>query len=207
MLGSVYLLGGGEIGRGETRLIDDYILSHVKRAGDIVFIGAASGDSQEYFETFKKVYNDGSKTIFLTSDQGKNEFLNYVKNAKIIYLGGGDTETLKNQLIEWDAKKVFIEALKNNTDIVGISAGAYVLSKYYTHEENGNIDINEGLGFAPFVIQVHSTPTKEKAALSVLKPIEQKTPFIAISDRSALVVDINKTTSIGDGYISRYDNK
>jgi peptidase E len=143
MTGYVYLLGGGEIGNNETKIIDDFILSNTKIEGNIVFIGAASADSNGYFETFKKVYGDNN-TVFITAQFSRDEFSNAILKSRIVYLGGGSTELLQAQLKKWDAHKVFINALKGGTDLVGMSAGAYILSKYYIHEENDTFKVKKG---------------------------------------------------------------
>lgn len=205
MYGNIYLLGGGEIGNGETKLVDDFILTHSKKDGVVLFIGVASGDSEGYFETFKKVYGINNKTIFITAKYNEQEFAKAVNEAKIIYLGGGSTELLLNQLKKWNASKILTDAIKNGTDVVGMSAGAYVLAKKYLHEENNNLEIREGLGLISATVLVHSTVKKEDKSLKIVELMDADNSFVAISERSALVVSDKKTISIGDGTITRYD--
>jgi hypothetical protein len=45
------------------------------------------------------------------------------------------------------------------------------------------------------------------AAYKLLESKNRDVPFIAITERAALVVTGLKTISIGDGYVSRYDFK
>jgi len=207
MNGNIYLIGGGEIGSGETKLIDDFVLTNYKKSGLVLFIGAASGDSEAYFETFKKVYGADNETIFITMKCSKDEFIRTTKKAKIIYLGGGSTDLLLIQLKEWDADKIFATLIKNGTDIVGMSAGAYVLTKNYLHEENGCFTILKGLGIISATILVHATTKAETESLKVIKLTNINDSFVSISERSALIVSNEKTTIIGDGKISRYDFK
>ena len=207
MIGNVYLLGGGEIDKNETELIDAFVLSHTKKDGDIIFVGAASGDDEEYFESFKKVYNDGSKIVFLTSGSTNNDFTIAIANAKIVYLGGGSTEVLQHQLDKWGAKSTFVKALRNGTDFVGMSAGAYVLSQYYIHKENESYEIRSGLGLVSIVTQVHSTIKQEKSANKLLESNGKTVPLVAITEKSALLITENKTVAIGNGHITRYNSE
>lgn len=189
MAGDIYLLGGGEIKDGETCKIDYYILDHAKKVGTIAFIGAASGDAVGYFEAVKEVYSrDGDETVFVTSDFSEDEFRDAIVGAKIVYIGGGVTERLMKKLKDWKAKEVFVEALENGTDLVGLSAGMYVLSEYYIHDEEDGFEVREGLGLVPVVALAHSTLEKEQRARGLIAGNEfERKKFVALPECEMMI--------------------
>jgi len=193
MRGKIYLIGGGEIGKGETEVIDRYILDNsTKKEGKIVFIGAAASDSEGYFRVFSKVYGDGA--VFLKSDFSAGRFRAIISSAKIVYLGGGVTELLMRKLLEWGAREVFLTALMKGVDFVGMSAGAYVLCDGYVDETGDELKVSEGLGIVPGVVQAHVDEEKVELSKTIVK-----TDFYPLKEGEAVVFD-------GDGDIRKIKN-
>ena len=106
----IVLIGGGDIGRGntlyETKEIDEEIIKMTNKENpNFLFIGLASSYSDSYYDTIKKIYKDlGCNTSYLKKkniinnpDITKNKIL----NADIIYIGGGDSIKLINEIKEY----------------------------------------------------------------------------------------------------------
>ncbi len=79
----------------------------------------------------------------------EDDFINQLKSADVVYLRGGNTQKLKNQLNTYTGLR---ESLSGKT-VAGSSAGAYVLAKYYY--TNSRNEILEGFGFLPIRIVCH----------------------------------------------------
>lgn len=161
----IFLIGGGEISERETEAIDRKALASREKTGVIVFIGAAAGDSEGYYECFKKYYsslcNDKS-FVMLKSTVSAKEAKKTLLDASFVYLGGGKTEALYDTLQKWGGKELLEEASKTGVILAGISAGAYVLAKGWRHFEDGKIETGPGFGLANVIIECHSTINSRK---------------------------------------------
>lgn len=124
----IVAISGGEIGTGETRAIDEFIVElSGKRAPQALFVPTASGDSTGYAATFTEVY--GTKlgcdvaTLNLLSGQGSEDMRSMVEAADIIYVGGGDTKLLIDTWTTSGFSDLMIRAWERSKVLCGISAG------------------------------------------------------------------------------------
>jgi dipeptidase E len=131
------LIGGGDTGRGnssyETKEIDEEIVKLTgKENPNFLFIGLASSHSDSYYDTMKKIYKElGCTPVYLK----KSNILNNpdivetkIKDADIIYICGGDSVKLINDIKEYKIDKLLLDAYNNGTVLAGMSAGAILLS-------------------------------------------------------------------------------
>lgn len=170
------LIGGGDIGRSntkyETKEIDEKIVKlSSKENPNFLFIGLASNFSDSYYKVIKDIYkNLGCKTGKIS-----NKTLTHIevveekiKNADIIYIGGGDTVKLVNILKENKIDKMLKEKLDTESVLVGISAGAisYLKSGLSDTEIMNNISNNyvkvDGLGFIDYMFVPHFSSDSKK---------------------------------------------
>lgn len=170
------LIGGGDIGRSntkyETKEIDEKIVKlSNKENPNFLFIGLASNFSDSYYKVIKDIYkNLGCKTGKIS-----NKTLTHIevveekiKNADIIYIGGGDTVKLVNILKENKIDKMLKEKLDTESVLVGISAGAisYLKSGLSDTEIMNNISNNyvkvDGLGFIDYMFVPHFSSDSKK---------------------------------------------
>lgn len=170
------LIGGGDIGRSntkyETKEIDEKIVKlSSKENPNFLFIGLASNFSDSYYKVIKDIYkNLGCKTGKIS-----NKTLTHIevveekiKNADIIYIGGGDTVKLVNILKENKIDKMLKEKLDTESVLVGISAGAisYLKSGLSDTEIINNISNNyvkvDGLGFIDYMFVPHFSSDSKK---------------------------------------------
>ena len=109
------LIGGGEIGRGntpyETKEIDEEIVKlSNKEHPNFLFIGLASSHSDSYYDQIKKIYKDlGCETVYLKKSNvinNPNIVENKINSADIIYIGGGDTIKLLNYVKDYHIDKL-----------------------------------------------------------------------------------------------------
>ena len=131
------LIGGGDTGRGNTsyntKEIDEEIVKMTEKENpNFLFIGLASSHSDSYYDTMKKIYKElGCTPVYLK----KSNILNNpdivetkIKDADIIYICGGDSVKLINDIKEYKIDKLLLEAYNNGTVLAGMSAGAILLS-------------------------------------------------------------------------------
>ena len=199
------LIGGGEIGRGkasyEMQHIDEEIVKlSNKEKPNFLFIGLASSYADSYYDTIKKIYqNLGCETVYLK----KSNIINNpdivekkINNADIIYIGGGDTIKLLDNIKEYHIDKLLNKAKEKDIVIAGISAGAILLSKegysdsYILRGEKDKYEFIKGLNFVDIVISPHyekeSNKTKE-----LLKDKNNRKVY-CISNCAALKIVDNK---------------
>ena len=132
------LIGGGEIGRGdtpyETEIIDKEIIKMSEKVRpNLLFIGFASSHSDSYYDVIKKNFQKlGCETQYLKKSNClynpeivKAKF----QTADIIYVGGGDTLKLLERIEEYQLKPLFRAAMERNCVMAGISAGAILFAR------------------------------------------------------------------------------
>ena len=180
------LIGGGETGRGtttyETKEIDEEVVKMTgKENPNFLFVGLASSFSDSYFDTIKKIYKElGCTPVYLK----KKNILNNpdivetkIKEADIIYICGGDTVKLVNDVKEYKIDVLLKEAYEKGTVLAGMSAGAILLAKdgfsdsKIMRGESDKHEFIEGLDFIDisFCPHYNSNPTKTKELEEELK--------------------------------------
>lgn len=171
------LIGGGEIGKGqtsyETENIDKEIVNmSEKEHPNLLFIGLASSYSDSYYDLIKKIYkNLGCECAYLKKKNVINNpdiVKNKILNADIIYIGGGDTIKLMEVVKEYEIDKLLKEAYEKGTVLAGISAGGILLSKegysdsLILRGESNNYTFIDGLGFTNISFCPHYNADEKK---------------------------------------------
>lgn len=211
----IVLIGGGDIGRGntlyETKEIDEEIIKMTNKENpNFLFIGLASSYSDSYYDTIKKIYKElGCNTSYLKKkniinnpDITKNKIL----NADIIYIGGGDSIKLINEIKEYKIDTLLEEALNKKTVLVGISAGAILLSKegfsdsLILRGESDKYSFLEGLNLININICPHyslekSIQLKEQINNREIYCLENSTA-LKIEDDSITIIKANPNNNI-----------
>ncbi len=203
MKGSIYLIGGGEIGKGETAKIDNELIEITPADKTLVFFGTAAGDNREYINTIESVFKSNLKVIAPTEKDGPEFALSSINSASIIYLGGGTTELLLNLFEKWRLVQPLRHALSRGAHLVGMSAGAQALSAWYVHEDENSMELRRGWGFVSSCILVHADQNSSAQA-EVLWGDSQdanQNPFIAIGEGAAWRVNPSGALKIGTGKI------
>lgn len=204
------LIGGGDVGRGntsyETEKIDTEIVKMTaKENPNFLFIGLASSFSDSYFDTMKKIYqNLGCIPVYLK----KKNILNNrsivedkIKNADIIYFSGGDSEKLINDIKNYDLFSLLKEKAKSNVVFAGMSAGAILFCKEgfsdfkKLKDNTADYEFISGLNFLDISFCPHYE--KEKR-LSLKKHLQVGQKVYSLENNVALKIE-NETISIIKG--------
>lgn len=194
-------MGGGEIGDGDTLLIDEDILSLSPKGSAFVFFGFASGDSTNYASTIASVYEQKHNVIVPTEAKGRDFAIDAIKSADIIYFGGGNTEQLLRVFAQWGLVEYLRAAIGRGVHVAGMSAGAQALSAQYVHEDSNSFELREGWGIIPTGVLVHANPTSFKKAKLLWSDHDMTYNFVAVEEGAAWRINATKTTKIGSGRI------
>lgn len=194
-MGKIVCIGGlnglknenGEFISYEPRKVDKEIIKLSNKIHpNVLFIGTASKEREDYFNTFSVAYKSLGANIevlrILNNELTPNEILDKILLSDIIYVGCGNTRFM---LEKWKEKGVDI-ALKKAHDkgivLAGMSAGSYCWFDY-------NYDLIQGLGFINAVNCVHYNRKDEIAKKKFYDVIQNKNMIgIALDDCVALEV-------------------
>lgn len=220
------LVGGGEVGRGktayETKEIDiEAVKMTEKEKPNFLFIGLASTFSDSYYDTMKKIYkNLGCNCAYLKKKNIINNpqiVKDKIKEADLIYISGGDTIKLVNEVKEYGIDILLREAYENGTVLLGISAGAILLSNggfsdsLILRGESNEYTFVEGLHFINLEISPHYKSNIKKD--SSLKDYIKKTKkvFVCLENCTALKIIDNtyqviKSSKEKEGYLCSVEN-
>src|SRR3989339_658435 len=109
---NIFIIGGGEIAKGETQEIDESIMKSAIKGSSFVFFGTAAGDAEGYGEIINKVFGDYFNVTVATEAKGQEFSENAIKNASVIYLGGGTTKFLIDHFEKWNLVPLLREAIE-----------------------------------------------------------------------------------------------
>lgn len=200
------LIGGGDVGRGntsyETKEIDEAVVKlTAKEKPNFLFIGLASSFSDSYYDTMKKIYTLlgctcqylKKKNIINNPDIVKEK----ISKADIIYFCGGDTLKLINDLTTYNIVELLKEKVKTKVVIVGMSAGAICFAKSgfsdckKLHDSEANYEFVNGLNFLDIDICPHYD-NRKLALKTSLKNINKK--VYCLENNTALVINNKEIT-------------
>lgn len=173
-MGKIVAIGGGELYWGETRAIDEYIVRLAgKDSPKLLFIPTASGDTESYIDLVKKVYGELGcivDTLCLFKEPyADKEIQDKIFSTDIIYVGGGDTETMMQKWAEHSVDTYLRAAYQRGIILSGLSAGSdcwfiagYSDSEFFTDTPNPAYKWVRGLGLLPFLHTPHYNEPERK---------------------------------------------
>lgn len=178
-----YAIGGGELKNKTTIKLDQILAEEAKNHAlgqrpYALFIPTASHDCMPYYNTFHKIYTGifNLKTdVVLTC--GRTFDLEKIKQkflkADLIYIGGGDTIFLIQELRRSGVLDFLIDAYQRGVIIAGLSAGAILFFEdIYTDSLKDNTELPyslaKGLGLFKGLISPHYNQRKEDFDRTIL---------------------------------------
>lgn len=198
-MGRLILIGGGNLKEKTTFKIDKYITSLVSNKPNVLFIPTASKDSTRVIDNFKTTYDilANVDTLCLTKDDD----INKVNWADIIYIGGGSTKDLLNIWKEKGFDKVIKRLYDDNKIIAGMSAGAICFFEYGLTDTNAfydngycNYELIECLGIIKGMCTPHYNIDGKEVFNLLVK--QKGIRGFAIEDNAALCLFDDKIYSI-----------
>lgn len=138
-MGSIFAIGGGEIGYLgtpiQTTLIDQEIIAATnKHNPNLLFVPTASNDAESYCKQIEIHFGERLSCkvdhLRLLSGITEREINAKIEWADIVYVGGGNTLKMLEVWRELVVDTKLIAANKDGTILAGLSAGAICWFKY-----------------------------------------------------------------------------
>ncbi len=168
----IYMLGGVDVLKGQVSPLDHSWLADAN-GKSICIVDLTSKDTarRPMFRSIMEAHFSkltDSKLVFVSEQPSQEDVLNAFENAGAIYIPGGDTEALLDNLAYQDLLCVIRSSV---LPIVGNSAGAVAVCQDAVLMTDADVKtprVRVGLGLVPFSIDPHydSTHDEELFALS-----------------------------------------
>lgn len=195
MTNKIYLLGGADIKKGESKEIDKEAFANADNK-NILVLNLTTND-KERLENYRIFSTDYFKNLGATNIVFINELYDDIEkqfhNSGLLYIPGGNTELLMKKIKEKNLED-FI--LKYRGVIVGNSAGAMVLCDEAICAYEGR-KIMKGLDLLDLRIDVHYNESHNKKLLELSNNRE----IYAIPEKSVVIIDGKDKSFIGDVYL------
>jgi cyanophycinase len=206
--GTLFIIGGGDKSKS---LMQQLVTTAQLQAGDyIAFLPMATEepDTSYYYikEDFAGVCNNKVISFnFKKNDVNKTSWIDSVRHAKLIYLGGGDQSRFMNIALHTPIQTAIQQAYKNGATVAGTSAGAAMMTHYMitgnqllgdtTYEStfpklwNNNLEIKEGLSLLDSaIIDMHFIARSRYNRLLTAIAKYPTLPCIGIDEGTAIIV-------------------
>lgn len=211
---TLVLIGGGEFSFGETREIDELLLSRiVPERRTVAFLPTASG-SAEYATHFGAYLRGIDPSIEVVNvpvyrgrDARRQKSVNTITTAGMVYLGGGVTNNLLETLRDSPTEVALRDAAAGGAVIAAIGAAASSFGTYARDMRGGSSALPSLGWLANTVIDTGFDPDND-TALRRLMSLPDVTLGLGIPAKTALVIGSDGTGEIvGEGQIAAFRKK
>jgi cyanophycinase len=221
--GKLFIIGGGAI--SDSFRMQILTTGHWKKGDVIAAVTLASGYGDSAYiwmnDDFKKLTAEDCLK-FDSAAVYDPQKIAALKNAKIIFLGGGDQERFMRIIKNTPVKETILEARNNGALIAGTSAGASVMSRLmitgnalldtaqsstFKRLSKGNLELKEGLGLLDSVIidQHFIVRSRYNRMLSAIME-HPNYNCIGINESTAIIIDNGWTTVAGESQVIVFSN-
>ena len=224
--GNLFIIGGGH--KSEALMQQLISTAHLNSNDYIVFLPMATQEPDTgYFyikQDFAKVCNNKVVSFnFTKNDINKSGWIDSLKKARLIYLGGGDQSRFMNIVLHTPIQTAIQQAYKNGGTVAGTSAGAAIMSHYMitgnqllgdtTYEStfpkllNSNIEMKEGLSLLDSaIIDMHFITRSRYNRLLTAIAKYPTLPCIGIDEGTAIIVHNNVVKVAGASQVIVFSN-
>lgn len=209
----IIAIGGGNIKEKTTLIIDQFILNLIsKEEKKVLLIPIASGDNEQYIETFCNYYSSlNAKVDVLRLSQISNDCLirSKIFSADIIYIGGGNVGKLMRVIKRLKVNEYLIQAYQNGTILCGISAGAMIYFESGYSDCNKSTNINapytkvKGLNLLPYCFTPHYNHQERKGFDEFIR-LNQFNGLALADDCAVLFEDEQITSKLSNSLNKNY---
>jgi cyanophycinase len=214
--GKLFIIGGGD--RTDAMMNELVDLAGIRTEGYAYILPMASSvPDSSILWTKEDFIVTGIRNIsgynFLSGLTPPRAQLDSLRNAKLVYICGGDQSRFMSVVLNSPVMDAIIHAYTNGAVIAGTSAGAAVMSKKmitgnqkkhsdseagFVTIESDNIEITEGLGFLTDVIIDQHFIKRQRLNRLVAASIENPDQLcVGIDESTAIIVDGNYATVTG----------
>lgn len=204
------LIGGGEFSFGDTREIDQFLLSQMGDNRTVAFLPTASGSAEyathfgAYLHALDPSVNVINVPVYRGRDNRRQKNLNTLLSAGMIYLGGGVTNNLAPLLRESPVELAMRDAAGNGVIVAAIGAAASCFG-ISARDMHGTSTAIAALGWlANTVIDTGFDPQND-TPLRRLMSLPDVKLGLGIPAKTALVISRDGNTQIvGEGQIAAF---
>lgn len=210
---TLVLIGGGEFSFGETREIDELLVSRMPAGRKTVaFLPTASGSAEyaghfgRYLREIDPALEVVNVPVYRGRDNRRPKNLNTILGAGLVYLGGGVTNNLLEVIRESAAEMAIRDAAANGAVIAAIGAAA---SCFGTHARDmRRVGAIPGLGWIDHTVIETTFDPQNDQALRRLMSLPDVELGLGIPAGTALVVDgAGEGTIVGSGQVAAFRKK
>lgn len=223
--GKLFIIGGGS--RPAT-MVDRIVKeSGIDKGGYGIVLPMSSSipDSSAYYATnqfYKLGFNNVYGLNFIKDEELEESKLDSLRNAKLIYISGGDQNRFMEIVQGTEIEIIIHEAYKNGTLIAGTSAGAAVMSKMmitgselkhpeysstYRNLETENIETKAGLGLITnIVVDQHFVKRSRYNRLLTAIIDYPELIGVGIDESTAILVSGNTIEVVGESQVIIFKN-
>lgn len=194
-----------EIRNDFLRLIKDKNPAELKVAYIITAAYGDNGPNQEHINNHIKNFKKcGLNNVGILDLRGMKQLYleKILQNKDIIFVGGGNTFYLLQQVKKSGFDKIVRRLLKAGKIYVGVSAGSYIAcptieQAAWKHQDNNKCKLKDltALNLVPFLLIAHFEEEHRDVIVNAAKTA--KYPIVALNDKQAILVKNNKYKLIG----------
>jgi len=209
-LQTLVLIGGGEFSFGETREIDQFLVSRMPPARrTVAFLPTASGSAEyaghlgKYFRELDPSVETVNVPIYRGRDNRRPKNLAAIATAGMIYLGGGVTNNLLATIRESAAEAAMREAAMHGVVIAAIGAAASCFGAW-ARDMRGGAAL-PALGWLANTVIDTGFDAQNDTMLRRLMSLEHVTLGVGIPAKTAVAIASDGSTQIvGEGQIAAF---
>ncbi len=224
--GKLFIIGGGS--RPEA-MVDRIISEAGLRQGGygvILPMSSSEPDSSVYYASLQFIKRGVTTVYGLNFEKGQSYTqakLDSIRNAKLVYISGGDQNRFMDVVRGTDIERAIHEAFQRGSTISGTSAGAAVMSKVmitgnelkhpdyrstFRTIEAENIETKQGLGLLQGAIVDQHFVWRSRHNRLISAVIEFPTlKGIGIDESTAILVIGNEAEVVGDSQVIVLENR
>ena len=150
----IVAIGGGGFLMDDASLVQErYLVSQCRRPQpSVLFLGTAGGDGERAQLKFMKTFSAlgcRADTLAFFPYEMRRDYAAAVRNADLVYVGGGNTPALLAVWREFGFEQALRDAYDAGTLLAGISAGANCWFERYVTDSVPGGGVRAGLGWLP----------------------------------------------------------
>lgn len=209
-LQTLVLIGGGEFSFGDTREVDEFLLSRMPAdRRTIAFLPTASGSPEyaqhlgDYFRKIDPSVDVVNVPVYRGRDSRRQKSLNAILAAGLVYLGGGVTNNLLDTIRESATEMALRDAAANGVAIAAIGAAASCFGSAVRDMRGGSV--LTGLRWLENTAVDTGFDPSNDTTLRRLMSAPDVELGLGIPAKTALVIDsVGKTSIIGTGQVAAF---
>ncbi|WP_179008928.1 cyanophycinase [Winogradskyella forsetii] len=223
--GKLFIIGGGSRPASMVERIVKESGIDKEGYGIVLPMSSSEPDSSAYYATnqfYKLGVNNVYGLHFVKDEKIQRSKLDSIRNAKLIYISGGDQNRFMDVVAGTEIETIIHEAYKNGSLIAGTSAGAAVMSEMmitgnelkhpdyastFRNIEYENIEIQTGLGLITNII-VDQHFVKRSRYNRLLSAIIEYPELVGvgIDESTAILVSGNTMEVVGESQVIVFKN-